>query len=135
MKVVKGWEDKGVEVSQPCQRLVKILLAPDKTGVEELMFCTAVFPSGGKTDYHVHDRSETIYLVSGEGVCIHGDEETPIQQDMVLYVPAGEKHQIVNTGSDPMKIVAIFVPGFSATSHYQNLEEAAQKAQHITAYE
>jgi oxalate decarboxylase/phosphoglucose isomerase-like protein (cupin superfamily) len=48
---------------------------------------------------------------------------------MVMYVPAGEKHQIVNTGYEPMKVVAIFVPGFSATDHYKRLEDAARSAQ------
>jgi mannose-6-phosphate isomerase-like protein (cupin superfamily) len=129
VKLVKAWEDNGVEMSEPCQRRVKILLAPDKGGVDELLFSSAVFPRGGRTDYHTHDRAETIYVVSGEGMCVHEGEETPIREDMVMYVPAGEKHQIVNTGYEPMKVVAIFVPGFSATDHYKRLEDAARSAQ------
>lgn len=128
MKLVKAWEDKGVEMPDPCRRRVKILLAPDKGGVEELLLSSAVFPHGGRTDYHTHDRAETIYVVSGEGVCIHEGEETAIREDMVMYVPAGEKHQIVNTGYEPMKVIAIFVPGFSATAHYKRLEDAAKSA-------
>ena len=129
MKLVKAWEEKGVEMPQPCRRLVKILLAPDKEAVEELLFSTAVFPPGGRTDYHAHDRAETIYVVSGEGVCLHDGESTPIRGDMVMYVSAGETHQIVNTGYEPLKVVAVFVPGFSATSHYRRLEDAARGAQ------
>jgi mannose-6-phosphate isomerase-like protein (cupin superfamily) len=129
MILIKAWEEKGVEMPLPCQRLVKILLAPDKEGVEDLLFATAVFPCGGHTDYHTHDRAETIYVVSGEGLCIHDGEETPIRGDMVMYVPAGEKHQIVNTGYAPMKVVAVFVPGFSASDHYKRLEDAAKDTQ------
>jgi mannose-6-phosphate isomerase-like protein (cupin superfamily) len=128
MKLIKAWEDKGVEMAEPCQRRVRIMLAPDKNGVDELLFSSAVFPPGGRTDYHIHDRAETIYVVSGEGVCIHEGEETPICADMLMYVPAGEKHQLINTGYAPMKVVAVFVPGFSATEHYKRLEDAAHKA-------
>src|SRR5450759_2219434 len=114
---------------QPCRRLVKILLAPDKEAVEEILFSPAVFPPGGCTDYHTHDCAETIYVASGDGTCIQDGEETPIREDMVMYVPAGEMHQIVNTGYQPLKVVAVFVPGFSATSHYRQLENAARGAQ------
>ncbi|HHF58669.1 MAG TPA: hypothetical protein ENL44_00505, partial [Thermoplasmatales archaeon] len=68
MKLVRVWEEKGVEVPEPYRRRVKVIFAPDKEGVQELTFSHAIIPPGSKTDYHAHDRPELIYIVSGEGI-------------------------------------------------------------------
>ena len=125
MKIVKGWEEKGVEIPAPYRRTIKVIFAPDKEGVEELLFSHAILPAGGRTDYHTHDRPELIYVVSGRGSCVHEGKETPIQEDVALWVPAGEKHQMINTGDVPLKLATVFVPAFKATENYRRCLDAA----------
>ena len=126
MKLVKAWEEQGVEIPAPYRRRIKVLFAPDKEGVAELTFCHAILPPGGQTDYHSHDRPELIYVVSGEGLCVHEGEQTPIREDIALWVPAGEKHQIVNTGYNPIKLATVFIPAYKASENYKRCLDAAQ---------
>jgi len=44
MKLVKAWEEKGVEIPAPYRRQIKVIFAPDKEGVEELTFSHAILP-------------------------------------------------------------------------------------------
>lgn len=126
MKLVKAWEEPGVEIPAPYQRRIKVLFAPDKEGVEEVTFSHAILPPMGRTDYHAHDRPELIYVVLGEGICVHEGVETPITADMAMWVPAGESHQIVNTGYGPLKLATVFIPAYRAGENYKRCLDAAQ---------
>jgi len=126
MKIVKAWEEKGVEIPAPYRRQIKVIFAPDKEGVEELLFSHAILPVNSRTDYHAHDRPELIYVVSGQGNCVHDGQETSIQADVALWVTAGERHQIVNTGDVPLKLATVFVPAFKASENYQRCLDAAE---------
>jgi mannose-6-phosphate isomerase-like protein (cupin superfamily) len=126
MKIVKAWEEKGVEIPAPYRRQIKVIFAPDKEGVEELLFSHAILPPDGSTDYHSHDRGELIYIVSGHGVCVHEGQTTPIQEDVALWVPAGEKHQMINQGDVPLKLATVFVPAYSANDNYKRCLDAAE---------
>lgn len=128
LKIVKAWEEKGVEIPPPYRRQIKVLFAPDKEGVEELTFSHAILPPEGRTDYHHHDRPELIYIVSGKGMCVHEGEETPVQEDVALWVPAGEQHQMVNCGDVPLKLATVFIPAYTAKTNYQRCLKAAEAA-------
>ena len=126
MKIVKAWEEKGVEIPAPYRRQIKVLFAPDKEGVEELTFSHAILPPSGRTDYHVHDRPELIYVVSGTGVCVHEGQETIVQEDVALWIPKGEHHQLINTGDGPLKLATVFVPAYTAGQNYKRCLDAAE---------
>jgi mannose-6-phosphate isomerase-like protein (cupin superfamily) len=126
MKIVKAWEEKGVEIPAPYRRQIKVIFAPDKEGVEELLFSHAILPPNGRTDYHSHDRPELIYVVSGKGICVHEGEETPVQEDVAMWVPAGEPHQMINTGDVPLKLATVFVPAYKASENYRRCLDAAK---------
>ena len=130
MKIVKAWEEKGVEIPAPYRRTIKVLFAPDKEGVAELTFSHAILPPDGRTDYHRHDRPELIYVVSGKGVCKHEGEETPVLEDVALWVPAGERHQMINTGDVPLKLATVFIPAYKASENYHRCLEAAKAEAH-----
>jgi mannose-6-phosphate isomerase-like protein (cupin superfamily) len=128
LKIVRAWEEKGVEIPAPFQRQIKVLFAPDKEGVEEITFSHAILPPNGRTDYHSHDRPELIYIVSGRGICVHEGEETQVQEDVALWVPAGERHQMINSGDVPLKLATVFVPAYTASSNYRRCLIAAEAA-------
>jgi len=128
LKIVNASEEKGVEIPAPYRRQIKVLFAPDKEGVEELTFSHAILPTGGRTDYHVHDRPELIYVVSGVGICVHEGQETIVRQDVALWVPKGEHHQLINTGDVPLKLATVFVPAYTASQNYKRCQDAAQAA-------
>jgi mannose-6-phosphate isomerase-like protein (cupin superfamily) len=129
MKFVKAWEEEGVVVPPPYQRRIKVLFAPDKEGVNELTFSHAILYPGGKTDYHAHDRPELIYVVSGRGIAVCEGEERPVEADVVLWVEKDEKHQMINTGSETLKLATVFIPPYTAAENYERCVAAAKKTQ------
>jgi len=124
MKIVKAWEVTGVKIPPPYSRTIKVLLAPDQFGVEELTFSFALIDPGGQTDYHAHDRPELIYVVSGQGISICEDEAIEVQEDVVLWVPAGERHQMKNTSASILKLATVFIPPYTAKENYMRCLDA-----------
>jgi mannose-6-phosphate isomerase-like protein (cupin superfamily) len=43
-----------------------------------------------------------------------------------MWVPAGEKHQIVNTGYNPIKLATVFIPAYKASENYARCLDAEQ---------
>lgn len=128
MKTANAWDEEGVVIGAPYARRIKVLLAPDKEGVEELTFSHALIPPGSQTDYQVHDRGELIYIVRGRGVAVCEGEEMPIQEDVVLWVAAGEHHQMKNTGTEELKLATVFVPPYTAKYNYDRCIAAAEES-------
>ena len=128
MQVVRAWEEEGVQVPSPYSRTIKVLFAPDRRGVQELTFSFALIHPFGQTDYHAHDRPELIHVVSGRGICVCDGESFDIQGDVVLWVTAGEKHQIRNTGAETLKLATVFVPAYEVEQLVGRILEAAAQA-------
>jgi mannose-6-phosphate isomerase-like protein (cupin superfamily) len=128
MRLVKGWEQEGVTIQEPYKRTIKTIFSLDEENgsIEELLFTHAIIYPHSQTDYHAHERPELIYVVYGRGVCVHEGREIEIQTDVAMWVPAGEKHQIKNTGAESMKLATVFVPGFSWKENIKRCEDAAK---------
>jgi uncharacterized cupin superfamily protein len=115
MKVFKGDEFAGMKNPTPGKTykidVLKELQAKALHGVFGL-----VVPGGQGGDYHYHEKGEhIIVIVSGEGVEIVDGRETPVKAGDVLYVPAGEKHTIVNRSDKELRYLGFMTctPGIS----------------------
>jgi len=96
MRVFRGEEFTGMKNPTPGKTFKKDLLkelhAQGLHGVFGL-----VVPGGQGGDYHYHERGEHIIVImSGEGMEIVEGGEIPVKAGDVLYIPAGEKHTIMN---------------------------------------
>lgn len=125
MEIIKAWEETGVKIPSPYSRTIKVLMAPDRSNVEELTFSFALIDPGGQTDYHTHDRPELIYIVSGQGESTCEGETIEVKEDVALWVRAGERHQMKNTGPEVLKLATIFVPAYTAEENYRRCLDAA----------
>ncbi len=57
----------------------------------------SILPPGGELPYHFHNERETIMVViSGEATELVEGKEVPLKAGEVIYIPAGEKHGIIN---------------------------------------
>ena len=64
---------------------------------------------GGR--YHSHTVSDNVYIVkSGEGSLVHEGVMYAIKRDDVIYIPAGHKHSLTNSGADPLELFEIYTP-------------------------
>lgn len=59
----------------------------------------------------VHELDQFLRIEEGDGVAILDGVETEVHDDYAIVVPAGTRHNIVNTSSEkPMKIYTIYSP-------------------------
>ncbi len=59
----------------------------------------------------VHDLDQFIRLEEGKGKAVLDDVEHEIEDDWAVVIPAGTKHNIINTSNDEaMKLYSIYSP-------------------------
>lgn len=54
---------------------------------------------------HYHDVSEIEYIVSGNGFLESGGKKYVLEPGVALYEPAGVRHNLTNTGDEPMCVL------------------------------
>ncbi len=67
-------------------------------------------PVGGEIGMEVHEVDQTLLFVEGAGEAILDDEKTSITAGHLVFVPAGTKHNFLNTGSGDMKLITVYAP-------------------------
>ncbi len=126
MQIARAWEEEGVTIPAPNNRTIKILFAPDKGGVNPISFSHTLIHGKACTDMHSHDRPELIMVVAGRGISVCNGVRTPVQADMAIWVEAGEEHQMINTDSEMLKLLTLFVPAYTAEESYTLFRKKAE---------
>lgn len=68
-------------------------------------------PPGGEIGAEVHDDRDQFFRVeAGEGEVWIDGKKSRIESDDAIIVPAGARHNVVNTGSDPLQLYTIYGP-------------------------
>jgi len=69
-------------------------------------------PAGGEIGEEVHsDGDQFLRIEEGVGIAILNGEERPLSDGTVVIVPAGVKHNIVNTSRDEsLKLYTLYAP-------------------------
>jgi mannose-6-phosphate isomerase-like protein (cupin superfamily) len=83
-------------------------LAGSDNGLARLSVWRQTIEPGAATPPHRHDCEEVVVVASGRGeLHIEGCVER-FGSDSTLVIPANVDHQILNTGVEPMNLVAAF---------------------------
>ena len=67
-------------------------------------------PAGGEIGEEVHTLDQFLRIEDGKGKAILDGIEHEIEDDWAIVVPAGMKHNFVNTGNVPLKLYTIYSP-------------------------
>lgn len=68
-------------------------------------------PPGGDIGQHQHPTIEhVLFCAAGQGKVVLNGVETPFGPGSVVAITAGTTHNIVNTGTEPLKIYAVYAP-------------------------
>lgn len=71
--------------------------------------------AGDDIGEETHETSDQIiFIVQGDGEAVLSDQHTQISKHAVVFVPAGTKHNIRNTGENAMKIYTVYAPSVHA---------------------
>jgi oxalate decarboxylase/phosphoglucose isomerase-like protein (cupin superfamily) len=94
---------------------IKWLVTPDATEGAGLTFGEVVLQPGQGHDRHNHPEAEEIlYVLSGEGEQMldeGGERRFPVRAGDTIYVPTGVFHATLNTGWEPLRLLALYNPG------------------------
>lgn len=58
----------------------------------------------------IHNVDQFIRLEEGKGKAVLDGVEYDVEDDWAIVVPAGSKHNIINTGNTKMKLYTVYTP-------------------------
>ncbi|MCD5381156.1 MAG: cupin domain-containing protein [Candidatus Pacebacteria bacterium] len=90
---------------------------------------------GDEIGEEVHELDQFIRVESGAGtVVLNGDEESVLGNDWAVVIPAGVKHNVINTGSETLKLYSIYSPAEhkDGTVHETKADEQEEHFDGIT---
>jgi len=117
-----------VEMAKANDEFRKVLMTGDKMQVVLM-----AIPEGGDIGAETHDgHDQVLIFVEGQGTAKIGDTETGIQAGDLSFVPSGEFHNFVNTGSGMLKLYTMYAPPEHevGTEHETKAEAEADPAEH-----
>lgn len=92
-------------------------LAKKNTFFRHVLFTTAhsqvvvmSVPAGGELGEEVHKVDQLLFFVLGDGKAVLNDEPSEVHPNHLVVVPAGTKHNFINTGSTDLKLFTIYAP-------------------------
>jgi mannose-6-phosphate isomerase-like protein (cupin superfamily) len=110
---------RGLRKEHPMKGYVQNLEAEalDNTDFPRVIYTSAhcqlvlmSIPAMGDIGMEVHTLDQFFRLEEGVGEAVLDGVHTPIWPGFAVLVPAGMKHNIVNTGSDPLKLYTLYSP-------------------------
>lgn len=92
--------------------LIKPLIATENTDAPEVSLMHVVLLPGQGHERHNHPGSdEILYILSGHGEQMVDDAQTfPVGAGQAVFIPKGAYHSTVNTGWEPLALLAIYAP-------------------------
>lgn len=57
-----------------------------------------------------HELDQFIRIEAGDGVAVMNDIEHPLADGSALLIPAGVRHNVMNTGDVPLKLYSLYAP-------------------------
>lgn len=105
------------------------IVADPANGLRSATHFVGYIPTERAPD-HFHTYDEVIYVLDGEGVMEAGAFSQPVRAGSCIQLPARTVHCLSNSGSEPMRIVAVFRPaGSPAAAFYPDGTPAYQSNQ------
>jgi mannose-6-phosphate isomerase-like protein (cupin superfamily) len=76
-----------------------------------------------------HDRDQFFRVEKGKGEIWIDGVMTKVEDDMVMIVPAGARHNVKNTGDKPLKLYTLYAPPehIDGTVHITKSDASASK--------
>ena len=67
--------------------------------------------AGEEIGSEVHEGHDQFFRIEeGEGEVVIDGKTTPIKDDDAIIVPAGARHNVINTGSSPLRLYTLYGP-------------------------
>lgn len=98
---------------------------------EHLQLVVMTVPPGEEIGTEVHDGiDQTLVVVGGSGAADLDDQTTTVGPGALVLVPAGTRHNVRNTGSDPLVLYTLYSPPEHAPGTVHRTKAEADAAEH-----
>lgn len=106
-----AWDWEGVEItaySKPGKEDItkRVLIGPDDGAQGFAMRFFEVPPLRSSANEN-HPEQHQVYIVTGQGQVLLGDEWHDFSSGDVIFIPGGEQHQLRNTGDEVLRFVCV----------------------------
>jgi len=103
---MKGYIDNIEKLTKENDNFRKVLY----TGAHSQLVLMSLKP-GEEIGEEIHEEHDQFFRIDeGSGKVVIDDVETPIADGFAVVVPAGAKHNVVNTGDIPLRLYTIYSP-------------------------
>ena len=104
--------EKDMEVLDLPGRRLRWLITKDNVDAVHCSMCMIqIAPGQTVKPAHSHPNGEeVIYIITGTGRVLVGEDVSPVGPGSVVLFPQGVVHMLHNTGADEMKVVCFFAP-------------------------
>lgn len=100
------------------------------TGEHEQVVVMTI-PPGGEIGEEVHgDSDQVLVFVDGRGEAQLDDIVTRVGPNDLVFVRAGTKHNFLNTGDTPLRLITIYAPPEHEPGTVHQTKEEADAAEH-----
>ena len=101
------------------------------TGEHSQVFLMCIAP-GEDIGEETHTVDQTLVFVSGTGTAILDGKESAIEADDLYFVPAGTKHNFINSGKTPLKLFTVYAPNehVAGTNHKTKADALTDPHEH-----
>ena len=107
MKVIHYTDVQAEEVEQGAKGVRIRWIITEATGARNFVMRHFEIAPGGYTPHHAHGWEHEVFILEGQGA-IKGDEgEKPFIKGDVIFLPPGERHQFLNTGTAPLQLLCL----------------------------
>jgi mannose-6-phosphate isomerase-like protein (cupin superfamily) len=97
---------------------------------EHTQLVIMTIPAGGEIGEEVHeDTDQILTFVSGTGEATVSGQKRKVAQGDLVVVPAGRKHNFVNTGHNPLILYTVYGPPEHADGAVHTTKEQADEAE------
>jgi mannose-6-phosphate isomerase-like protein (cupin superfamily) len=97
---------------------------------EHAQLVVMTIPAGGEIGEEVHpDTDQILTFVSGVGEATVADDKRPVARGDLVCVPAGTRHNFVNTGPNPLVLYTVYGPPEHAADAVHTTKEEGDEAE------
>jgi quercetin dioxygenase-like cupin family protein len=108
MKVapISSHQQKPVDMTGAKGAKIRVLVGPDD-GADKFHMRHFEIAPGGWTPHHEHDYEHELIILAGRGVARSPEGDRPVKALDIVFVPAGELHQFVNSSDEPLEMICL----------------------------
>lgn len=77
---------------------------------KKLQLVVMALKPGESIGAEVHDVDQFFRVEAGTGEVVINERRSPISADSAMIVPAGARHDVINTGKTPLQVYTIYAP-------------------------